>query len=245
MQPGAVHPADSWEMHPLDIELGDGYADAQFDLTMYLDEHPDGHFDGRLIYDIDLFKSETARRMVDHWSRLLESIATESQRVVSELPMLSEEELHQQLMEWNSTDAEYPRDACVHELIADQVHRTPAAIAVIDGGHTLSFAELDDQAGRLAAHLCERGVGPDVIVGVCMERSVDMVVALLAVLKAGGASCRSSPTTARHASRHDRRRARPRVVPHDVRAARGVAPRAGYALSCSMRRGKRGWPDGR
>ena len=150
MQQGATHPADAWTMRSLE----DG-ARAAFDLTMRLVEHPDGHLDGSLIYDTDLFEPTTARRMADHWMTLLHLIAAGSQTTVSELPMLSEEELHQQLIEWNSTEAEFPRDACVHELIADQVRRSPDAVAVSDGRSTLTFAQLDEQAGRLAAHLRE------------------------------------------------------------------------------------------
>jgi surfactin family lipopeptide synthetase A len=186
MQPRVVHPAGSWEMHPLDVELGDESAEAQFDLTMYLDEHPDGHIDGCLIYDIDLFKSETVRRMVDHWSRLLESLATESQRAVSELSMLSEGELHQQLMEWNSTDTEYLRDACVHELIAEQTQRTPHAIAVVCGDERLTYAELEQRARRLARRVGESNEGGGVV-AICVERSLDMLAGMLGIWKSGAA----------------------------------------------------------
>jgi amino acid adenylation domain-containing protein len=101
--------------------------------------------------------------------------------------MMSEQERHRQLVEWNATDAEYPRDRCLHELVVEQVRRTPHAVAVSDRRGRLTFAELDDQAGRLASHLRDLGIGPDGLVGICMDRSTDMLVALLGVLKAGGA----------------------------------------------------------
>jgi amino acid adenylation domain-containing protein len=127
------------------------------------------------------------RRMLSHWDTLLEGVIDNPVRPISELPLLTAVDEHRQLVEWNATETDYPRDSCVHHLVTAQAARTPDAIAVTDSRGAVSFAELDEQAGRLAAHLCERGVGPDTIVGVCMERSVDMVVALLAALKAGGA----------------------------------------------------------
>jgi amino acid adenylation domain-containing protein len=100
--------------------------------------------------------------------------------------LLTEEE-RRQLVEWNATESAFPRDSCVHDLVAAQAERTPNATAVSDSQGSLSYAALSDRSGRLARHLRLLGVGPDVLVGVCLRRSIDMVVALLAVLKAGGA----------------------------------------------------------
>jgi amino acid adenylation domain-containing protein len=115
------------------------------------------------------------------------SATTERASVGDADVLLKEEELRRQLVEWNATEADFPRDCCVHELVDAQVERTPDAIAVSDSQGSLSYAELNDRSGRLARHLRLLGVGPDLLVGVCLERSVDMSVALLAVLKAGGA----------------------------------------------------------
>ncbi len=177
----------SWDVRSLHTEAGDTMNAAKFDLTLELEESTTGSIDGQLVYNADLFDAQTARQMVGHWLTLLQGIAEAPDCPVSRLPMLSDEELHRQLVEWNATDADYPRDRCLHELVSDQVSRTPDAIAVSDRRGTLSFAELDDHAGRLASRLRAGGVRPDVLVGVCMERSTDLLVALLAVLKAGGA----------------------------------------------------------
>ncbi|WP_425476767.1 AMP-binding protein, partial [Xanthomonas albilineans] len=103
------------------------------------------------------------------------------------LPLLDEAERHQVLTEWNATAADYPRDACVHELFEAQVVRDPSAIAVVQGEVSLTYAELNARANRLAHYLRGLGVRPDDRVAICVQRSVEMVVALLAVLKAGGA----------------------------------------------------------
>jgi non-ribosomal peptide synthetase component F len=97
------------------------------------------------------------------------------------------EEGRRQLLEWNVTESAFPRDSCVHDLVAAQAERTPNATAVSDSQGGLSYAALSDRSGRLAGHLRLLGVGPEVLVGICLRRSIDMVVALLAVLKAGGA----------------------------------------------------------
>ena len=106
---------------------------------------------------------------------------------ISELPLLTEAERHQLLVEWNDTKTDYPRDVCVHQLFEAQVERTPDAVAVVFEGQELSYRELNARANQLAHYLRKRGVGPEVLVGICMERSPEMVVGLLAILKAGGA----------------------------------------------------------
>jgi amino acid adenylation domain-containing protein len=106
---------------------------------------------------------------------------------VSELPLLAEVERHQLLDEWNATAAAYPRDKCVHDLFAEQAGRTPDAVALIFEDQELSYVELDRRSNQLAHHLRELGVGPEVIVGLCVERSLELVVGLLGIVKAGGA----------------------------------------------------------
>ncbi|WP_161795326.1 non-ribosomal peptide synthetase, partial [Xanthomonas sp. GPE 39] len=125
--------------------------------------------------------------MVKALEGLADALVHAPETAVRDLDVLPEAERHQLLMEWNATAADYTRDACVHELFQAQVVRTPSAIAVVQGEVSLTYAELNTRANRLAHYLRELGVGPDDRVAICVQRSVEMVVALLAVLKAGGA----------------------------------------------------------
>ena len=139
-------------------------------------------------YDTTLFERATAERFLRLYHALLDSIAeADAGLAVGKLPWLEAAELHKILVEWNATDADYPRDKCVHELFEAQVERTPDAVAVVHGDRELSYGELNARANRLAHHLRTLGVGPDDRVAICVERGLDMVVGLLGVLKAGGA----------------------------------------------------------
>ena len=106
---------------------------------------------------------------------------------MSELPLLTDGERRQLLVEWNDTAADYPRDQCIHQLFETQAARTPEAVAVVFEDRQLTYAELNARANQLAHYLRELGVGPEVLVGICVERSLEMVVGLLGILKAGGA----------------------------------------------------------
>ncbi|QDQ25470.1 amino acid adenylation domain-containing protein [Chitinimonas arctica] len=160
---------------------------AQFDLTLSLQESADGSgIVGSLNYATALFEQATAQRYLDYWTTLLAAMVADDRMVPARLPLLSAAE-HQVLRQWNDTARDYPSDACVHRLFEQQVDATPAAIAVDDGEHRLSYAELNRQANRLAHRLCRLGVGPDARVALCTERGAPMLVALLAILKAGGA----------------------------------------------------------
>lgn len=165
----------------------DGETDtAKFDLALELDDRPEG-LTGRFKYSTDLFDAATIDRMVGHWQTLLEGIAADPERRLSELPLLRETERHQLLVEWNATSAEYPRNMCIHQIFEAQVERTPDAVAVLCEGAQLTYRELNQRANQLAHHLQRLGVGPEVLVGLCVERSLEMVVGLLGILKAGGA----------------------------------------------------------
>jgi amino acid adenylation domain-containing protein len=159
---------------------------AKFDLTLSLSEEPDG-LRGQLEYATDLFEAGTIERMVGHWRVLLEAIVADPGQAISQLPLLTEAERRQLLIEWNDTAAEYPRDRCIHQLFEAQVERTPEATALVYETQQLTYGELNARANRLAHHLRSLGVGPEVLVGVCLERSLELVVGLLAILKAGGA----------------------------------------------------------
>src|SRR5262249_15629843 len=126
------------------------------------------------------------KRLGGHLQRLLESIAQSPQGRLSELAWVSEAE-QAEIAEWNRTGVAYPGEQCVHELFAAQAERTPERVAVVYEGAALSYGELNRRANQLAHYLRAQGVGPETLVGVCLERSVELVVALLGVLKAGGA----------------------------------------------------------
>jgi amino acid adenylation domain-containing protein/non-ribosomal peptide synthase protein (TIGR01720 family)/FkbM family methyltransferase len=146
-----------------------------------------GQLAGWAHYNTDLFDAGTIQRLVEHWVNLLEGAVADPDREVASLPLMSELDRRQVLREWNATRIDYPRHVCLHDLIQRQVENTPNAIALAFEGRELSYRELNQRSNRLAHHLRRLGVGPDVLVGVCAERSLEMVVALLAVLKAGGA----------------------------------------------------------
>ncbi len=133
----------------------------------------------------DLFSAATISRMLDQFIRVLQQLP--NCQAVTDISLLLSEAERQQLSAWNETSAEYPRETCIHELFERQVAETPAATAVIFGDEQLSYGELNARANQLAHYLRRRGVGPDVHVGLCLERSLEMVVGLLGILKAGGA----------------------------------------------------------
>lgn len=174
---------------PLELDTGI----AKFDLTLSMEETQRG-LGGRLEYNTDLFDARRMTRMIEHWQNLLEGIVAAPEQLISELPLLSEAEQHQLLVEWNDTWAEYPLKQCIHQLFEKQVRAskgraslTPDAIAVIYKDEQLTYQELNSRANQLARYLQKLGVGPEVLVGICVERSLEMVVGLLGILKAGGA----------------------------------------------------------
>ncbi|NJM19925.1 MAG: amino acid adenylation domain-containing protein [Richelia sp. SM1_7_0] len=158
---------------------------SKFDLTLYMTETESGLV-GSLEYNTDLFEKNTIQRMVSHLQTLLSGIVANPQQRLSELPLLTESEQHQLLREWNNTKAEYPL-LCIHELFEAQVEKTPLSVAVIFEDQQLTYDELNSKANQLAHYLRSLGVKPEVLVGICVERSLDMVIGLLAILKAGGA----------------------------------------------------------
>ena len=160
---------------------------APFDLTLFVREGANGTVNATIQYRRNLFEPETISRLAGHYLALLESVVAEPDRPISVLRLLSDTETHQLLVEWNATATAYPRDRSVHGLFEDQVDATPDAVALVYEDATLTYRELDRRANRLAYHLRAVGVGPDSPVGVLMDRSLEMIVALLAILKAGGA----------------------------------------------------------
>ena len=168
------------------LGLEGGAEAAKFDLTLSLGE-AGNEIVGSLNYATTLFERATIARWLGYWVRLLEAMVADERQAVERVALLGAEERHRLLVEWNATATDYPREQCIHELFEAQVARTPDAVAVVFGDVALSYSELNARANRLAHHLIGLGVKPDDRVAICVERSVEMVVALLAVLKAGGA----------------------------------------------------------
>ena len=138
-------------------------------------------------YNTDLFDATTIERMIGHFQTLLEGIVANPDARLSELPLLTNAERHQLLVEWNNTRADYPTDSCLHHLFEAQVERTPDAIAVVFEDQQLTYRELNARANQLAHYLRKRGIKPESLVGICMERSLEMVIAIYGTLKAGAA----------------------------------------------------------
>ena len=138
-------------------------------------------------YNLDLFDQDRIARMSSHFQTLLEAIVANPQESIGTLSLLTERERHQLLVEWNDTDTAYPDKKCIHQLFEEQVERTPNHVAVVFENESLTYRELNNRANQLAHYLQELGVKPDTLVGICVERSLEMIVGILGILKAGGA----------------------------------------------------------
>jgi amino acid adenylation domain-containing protein len=158
----------------------------KFDLTLSLIDKEHG-IGGHIEYSTDLFNRDTIERMAQHFQALLEGIAAEPDQSIPTLPIMTEPERNQILFRWNDTTVDYSKDKCIHELFEAQVERTPDAIAVKYEGQHLTYLDLNRCSNQLAHYLIGLGVGPEGLVGICVERSIIMVVGLLAILKAGAA----------------------------------------------------------
>ena len=174
--------AGSLEVSVLDL----GRRTTEHDLLVELTER-DGEICCQFVHDADLFDAGTIRRLTEHYRTLLEGIVADPPQRLSDLPLLTEIERHQVIDSWNETQAEYPLGRAVHQLFEAQVRRTPDAIAVVFDSEVMTYRELNDKANQLARYLRTLGVGPDVTVGLCVDRSTTMLVGLLGILKAGGA----------------------------------------------------------
>ncbi|AUB41610.1 Acyl carrier protein [Nostoc flagelliforme CCNUN1] len=166
---------------------------AKFDLTLFMEDREQGLV-ATLEYNTHLFNTDTIHRMLGHFQTLLESIVSKLDTKIAELSLLTEVERHQLLIEWNDTKRDYPQKQCIHQLFEQQVEHTPDAIALIFGNQKLTYRELNERANKVAHYLKTLGVKPDVLVGICMERSLEMVIGILAIIKAGGAYVPLDPT---------------------------------------------------
>jgi amino acid adenylation domain-containing protein len=182
LEPAANHLNAGWTLSQLEVDTGT----AKFDLYLELDETPEGLV-GRVEYSTDLFEAATITRMIGHFQTLLAGIIANPHQLLSQLPILTEAERYQLLVEWNNTHLDYPQDACVHQLFEAQVERTPDAVAVIFERDTLTYRQLNTYANQVAHYLRSQGVQTETLVGVCMDRSFEMIIGLMGILKAGGA----------------------------------------------------------
>jgi non-ribosomal peptide synthetase component F len=163
---------------PLEIHSGT----AKFDLSLSILETPEG-LKATWEYDTDLFDAPRIARMVQHFEMLLNGVIANPAARIGQLPLLPETERRRLLVDWNQTAAKYPTDKCIHNLFELQVERTPEAIALVDKERRLTYDDLNSRANQLARYLQKQGVGLETLVGVCVERSAEMVIALLVFLR--------------------------------------------------------------
>jgi len=180
-------PKQAFELSGLSLRLMDlGETTSKFDISAFLSESTDG-IRGRIEFNTDLFDSETIQRMIGHYETLLATAVEDQDIPLSKIPLVTGDERALIVDGWNSTKMEYPETMCLYQVIEAQAKQTPDAIAVVMGKEQISYRALDEKANQLANYLQQCGVVPETLVGVFLERSIDMVVALLGVLKAGGA----------------------------------------------------------
>jgi amino acid adenylation domain-containing protein len=187
--PRPLHQWSGISFDPIEIKSGT----SQVDLALFLRER-DGKFIGFFEYATDLFDLSTIERMVNHLQTLLEGVVADPNQPISTLPLLTKAERNQLLVDWNDTEADNLNDSCIHELFETQVERAPEAVAVEFEGKELTYRELNSRANHLAHYLRGLGVGPEKLVGICVERSLEMVIGLLGILKTGGAYVPLDPT---------------------------------------------------
>src|SRR6266567_3208116 len=173
-----------WTLTQMDVRVGT----SKFDLYLELDDRPEGLI-GRFMYNTDLFDASTIERITGHWQTLLEAIVRDPNQRIADLPLLREQEQEQLLVGWNATNTAFPENKPVHQIFEEQAQRRPEAVALVFDEQTMTYGELNRRANQLAHRLRRLGVveGAETRVGLCMDRSLEMVVSLPGILKAGGA----------------------------------------------------------
>jgi len=180
-------PQNALRMRDLKLDMEEPESKvAKFDLTLSIVETKQG-LTGAIVYKTDLFDEERIRRMSGHLGTLLEDVARNPNRRISELEILTETERRQLLREWNDTRSDFGKNRLIHEVFHEQAKRQPEALAAVFDRERLTYRDLNRRANQLANFLQGQGVGPEVVVGICVERSLEMLVGLLGILKAGGA----------------------------------------------------------
>ncbi|MFN6566176.1 amino acid adenylation domain-containing protein [Dendronalium sp. ChiSLP03b] len=180
--PTPVKEVSGLNLRALEIDGGT----SEFDISVSISEFQQ-ELTGFWEYNTDLFDSLTIKRFIDNFQILLESIVNNPNHSISELPLLTAQEQKQLLVEWNNTRTDYPSDSSLHQLFEQQVERSPNALALISESEKLTYQQLNQKVNQLAHYLINLGITSETVVGICLERSIDMVVAILAIFKAGGA----------------------------------------------------------
>src|SRR5207244_6887372 len=171
----------------LDLQSTDEEAQERTNYPLSAIVLPGEQLELKVSYQEQALEAELVSSMLDLWQQVLQTLVQQPQHPLAALPLVSETERALLLDRWNATEQAYPQEVCVHELFEQQAQRQPQAIALVQGETSLTYGELDRRANQLAHYLRQLGVGPDVLVGLCVERSAEMVVGLLGILKAGGA----------------------------------------------------------
>ncbi|MCX2829791.1 amino acid adenylation domain-containing protein [Bacillus sp. DHT2] len=167
---------------------------AKFDLTLFIEQENDKAICGNFEYNRDIFHEDTILRLIRYLEQFIASVLHNCEAGISKVNLLHEAEEKQLLKEWNNTRVEYPTEYVIQELFEQQVAQTPEAVALVYKNHQLTYKELNERANQLAHSLQKKGVGPETMVGICVERSLEMIVGLLGILKAGGAYVPLDPT---------------------------------------------------
>ena len=190
LEPAMLEPDPTWSIDQMETAVGALVGQSKLDISVGLAERSDGRICGRLIYNADRFDTYTAQLMQSHFVRLLRNVATAPDLPLAELSGPDERDRRRQLNEFNPKPlpaATAAQDRCIHELIVDQATRTPDMVAVVVADQNLSYRDLLGRSQRIAARLTEAGAGPGVVVAICVDRSIQLVPALLGVLLSGGA----------------------------------------------------------
>jgi amino acid adenylation domain-containing protein len=189
------YPINSSLQKPIDnlkISNIDSFIHPHYPLTISV--QVDSELSLKISCDRTRFNNDKSTRMLGHLQTLLLGMVANTQQCIGELPLLTATERYQLLEEWNNTQVDYPQDLCIHQLVEAQVEKTPDAVAVVFENQQLTYRELNAKANQLAHYLQKLGVKPEGLVGICVERSLEMIIALLAILKAGGAYIPLDPT---------------------------------------------------
>ncbi|MBD0386348.1 MAG: amino acid adenylation domain-containing protein [Nostoc sp. C3-bin3] len=188
------YPVDTTKRQINNLEISNVVADERTNYPLTVTVVPSQELSLEIAYDRDVygglrqgFDDDVITRMLGHLGNLLTGMVANPEQRLSDLPLLTEAEKQTLLVEWNNTEINYPQDQCIHQLFEAQVEKTPDAIAVVFQEQSLTYRELNQRANQLAHYLQKLGVRPEVLVGICVERSFEMIVGLLGILKAGGA----------------------------------------------------------
>jgi amino acid adenylation domain-containing protein len=186
LHPPVTSPADDWSLHLQESDVLDAKGSTKFDISIELDERREGHLAGQLFFSTQLFERDTAHAMARHWVRLLQALAGAPDIPIAEHDLVAAAERRRQLS-WNPGAPQGMSSQCVHDIIRAQTERTPDSLAVQVGDEALTYRQLDDRAEDMAARLLAAGAAPGTVVAVLLDRTPDLVAALLGILKSGAA----------------------------------------------------------